>query len=162
MIAKLYERVALLGRGFNVLAAIAVVLMMLLTCADVLLRSFRRPIPGTYEIMGFLGTVVIAFALASTSVEKGHIAVELLVARLPRKFRTAVAALASFVGAGLFALICWQSVAYAADLRSSGEVSVTLTLPVYPFIYGIAAGSGLLCLLLSIEGLLSAMRMTKQ
>jgi len=28
---------------------------MLLTCADVVMRLFDRPIPGTYELVGYLG-----------------------------------------------------------------------------------------------------------
>jgi TRAP-type C4-dicarboxylate transport system permease small subunit len=158
----LHRGVTLISRGFNALAAIAVVFMMLLTCADVVLRMFHRPIPGTYDIMGFLGTVVIAFSLAYTSLEKGHIAVEIFVERLPRKIKAAVGSLASLIGASLFALITWQSMAYAADLRNIGEVSMTLMLPLYPFIYGIAAGSGLLCLVLLVESLRSALRIIKK
>jgi TRAP-type C4-dicarboxylate transport system permease small subunit len=132
--------------------------MMLLTCADVVLRLFRRPVPGTYEIVGFLGTVVIAFAMAYTSLEKGHIAVELLVQRLPRKLQSGIEAAVSLIGAVLFGLLTWQSFIYAGDLRHSGEVSVTLTMPIYPFIYGIAAGSGLLTLVLLVEALRTAAR----
>lgn len=157
-----HRGVTLISRGFNALAAIAVVLMMLLTCADVVLRMFHRPIPGTYDIMGFLGTVVIAFSLAYTSVEKGHIAVEIIVERLPRKTKAAVGSLTSLIGAFLFALITWQSMAYAADMRNIGEVSMTLMIPLYPFIYGIAAGSGLLCLVLLVESMQSAFRTIKK
>jgi TRAP-type C4-dicarboxylate transport system permease small subunit len=150
-----------LSRGFNVLAGAAVVVMMLLTCADVVLRLLRHPIPGTYEMVGFLGTVVVSLALAHTSLEKGHIAVEILVEKLPRRIQTAVEAATSLLGAALFTLISWQSLAYAADLKQSGEVSVTLTMPIYPFICGIAAGSGLLCLVLLSESIRSAVRAVK-
>jgi TRAP-type C4-dicarboxylate transport system permease small subunit len=135
--------------------------MMLLTCADVVLRLFRHPVPGTYEIVGFLGTVVIAFAMAYTSLERGHIAVELLVEKLPRRLQGGIEAAVSLIGAVLFSLLSWQSLSYAADLRQSGEVSVTLTMPIYPFIYGLAAGSGLLTLVLLLEGLRTAARTVK-
>jgi TRAP-type C4-dicarboxylate transport system permease small subunit len=155
---RLNRGLTLVTRGFNALAGTAVVVMMLLTCADVILRLFRRPIPGTYEIIGFLGTVAISFSLAYTSLEKGHIAVELLVEKLPRRVQAGVESVTLLIGAALFALITWQSMAYAADLKQSGEVSVTLTMPIYPFIYGIAAGSALLCLVLLVESLRSAAR----
>jgi len=158
----LFRGITLVSRGFNVLAGTAVVAMMLLTCADVILRLFRHPVPGTYEIVGFLGTVVISFSLAYTSLEKGHIAVELLIEKLPRRIQTGVESVTSFIGGALFALIAWQSIAYAADLKHSGEVSVTLTMPIYPFIYGIAIGSGLLCLVLLVECLRSATRMVQE
>ncbi len=38
--------------------------MMLLTCADVVLRYFRYPIKGTYDIIGILGGVLIALPLS--------------------------------------------------------------------------------------------------
>ncbi|MCE5283592.1 MAG: TRAP transporter small permease [Deltaproteobacteria bacterium] len=158
---QLIQAVTRISRGFNVLAGAAVVAMMLLTCADVVLRLFRRPVPGTYEIVGFLGTVVIAFAMAYTSLEKGHIAVELLVERLPRRLQSGIEAAVSLIGTVLFGLLTWQSFIYAADLRHSGEVSVTLTMPIYPFIYGIAAGSGLLTLVLLVEALRTAARAVK-
>ena len=39
-----------------------------LTVADVFGRLFNSPIPGTFEIVGFTGAAVIAFALPYTSV----------------------------------------------------------------------------------------------
>jgi TRAP-type C4-dicarboxylate transport system permease small subunit len=159
---RLYRGITLVSRGFNALAGTAVVAMMILTCADVILRLFRHPVPGTYEIIGFLGTVVISFSLAYTSLEKGHIAVELLIEKLPRRIRAGIESATSLMGAALFALITLQSIAYAVDLKRSGEVSVTLTMPIYPFIYGIALGSGLLCLVLLVESLRSATRTVKE
>jgi len=150
-----------ISRGFNAVAGAAVVVMMLLTCADVVLRFFRHPVPGTYELVGFLGTMVISFSMAYTSLERGHIAVEIVVEKLPRRVRTAVEAAVALIGAALFALIAWQSAAYAADLRHSGEVSVTLAMPIYPFIYGMAAGSALLTLVLLSEALRDAARVVK-
>jgi TRAP-type C4-dicarboxylate transport system permease small subunit len=58
------------GNGFNVLACTAVIAMMLLSAADVVLRLFGKPIPGTYELIGFLGTIIVSFALGFTSMEK--------------------------------------------------------------------------------------------
>jgi TRAP-type C4-dicarboxylate transport system permease small subunit len=155
---RLSRGITLISRGFNALAGTAVVAMMLLTCADVVLRLFRHPVPGTYEIVGFLGTVVIAFSLAYTSLEKGHIAVEIVVEKLHLRAQAGIEAATSLIGASLFALIAWQSLLYAVDLKQSGEVSVTLTMPIYPFIFGIAAGSALLSLVLLLESLRSATR----
>jgi TRAP-type C4-dicarboxylate transport system permease small subunit len=139
------------GRGFNLLACAVVIIMMLLSTADVLLRLWGRPIPGTYELVGFLGTLVVAFALAFTSMEKGHIAVEILVERLPQRAQLAIDAFGNLMGMLLFGLIAYQAFIYALDIRKSGEVSLTLQLPPYPFILGIAAGCALLALLLMVD-----------
>jgi TRAP-type C4-dicarboxylate transport system permease small subunit len=158
---RIQREIARISLGFNTLAGTAIIIMMLLTCADVCLRLLRHPIPGTYEMVGFLGTVIISFSLAYTSLEKGHIAVEILVEKLPRRVQVGIEAVTSLIGAALFVLVTWQSLIYASDLRQSGEVSVTLTMPIYPFIYGIAAGSALLFLVLLADGLHSAIRTVK-
>jgi hypothetical protein len=42
-------------------------------------------------------------------------------------------------------------VLYACDLRASGEVSLTLELPFYPFVYGIGFASASVCLVLLVD-----------
>ncbi|HRW80358.1 MAG TPA: TRAP transporter small permease [Desulfomonilia bacterium] len=140
-----------LSEKMNWIGAATLVFMMLLTVADVFGRLFNSPIPGTFEIVGFTGAAVIAFALPYTSVMKGHIAVEVLVERLPRLARIIVNAVNSFVAMVLFAVISWQCVVFAQDIKASREVSLTLQMPVYPFVYGIAAGCALLSLVLFVE-----------
>jgi len=129
-------------------AGTAIVIMMVLTCADVLLRYFRCPIPGTYELVCYLGAVAVAFAMAHTSVQRGHVAVSLIVRLMPRRIRGIIDATTSIFGLILFALITWQSVVYAETLRASGEVSLTLRLPFYPFVYGVGFASAAVCLVL--------------
>jgi len=135
----------------NNVAGAGIVAMMLLTCADVLLRLFRHPIPGTYEIIGFLGTIVTAFAMGQTSLEKGHIAVEFFSSRLSVRGQLYLDGLEAFAGAALFGILAWQSAVYAEDLRKSGEVSLTLAMPIHPFAWGIAAGCVLLCTVLLLD-----------
>ncbi|MGB4221109.1 MAG: TRAP transporter small permease [Smithellaceae bacterium] len=139
------------GKAFNILACAAVVAMMLLSTADVVLRIFGRPIPGTYELVGFLGALVVSFALAFTSLEKGHIAVDILVEKLPLRYRLSIDAFCNLAGAFLFSMIGYQAFIYALDIKNSGEVSPTLHIPAYPFIFGISLGCTLLCLLLAAD-----------
>lgn len=144
-IDSLVERLATF---FNGIAAAAVVGMMVLTCMDVLLRFFRHPIPGTYEIVGLLGAVFVSFSLARTSVDQGHIAVDFLVQRLPQRWQYAVEAVNAGICALLFTVICRQCVLYALDLKTSGEVSMTLQIPIHPFVLGIALGCAMLSIVL--------------
>lgn len=146
------------GKGFNILACVAVIAMMLLSTADVFLRLFWKPIPGTYELVGFLGTIVVSFALAFTSIEKGHIAVEILVEKLPQRAQLALEGFCDLIAALLFGMIAYQAVLYALDIKKSGEVSLTLQMPAYPFIFGIAVGCALLTLLLAADVLKSLQR----
>ena len=146
------------GKGFNVLACTAVIAMMLLSAADVVLRLFGKPIPGTYELIGFLGTIIVSFALGFTSMEKGHIAVEILVEKLPQRAQFAIEAFTNFVSFLVFGLIAYQAFIYTLDIKKSGEVSLTLQLPIYPFIFGMALGFALLCLLLIADFIKSLQR----
>lgn len=140
-----------LARRLGIIAAVAIFSMMALTCADVILRLFRMPIPGTYEIVSFMGAVAVSFAIAHTSVEKGHVAVSLVVQLLPKRAQAVIESILAALGIILFALIAWQSVLYGLDCQSSGEVSLTLQLPFYPIIYGVALGAGVVCLVLLVD-----------
>ena len=130
------------------IAGAAIVAMMLITCADVVLRYFRKPIPGTYELVCFLGAVAVAFAMAHTSVERGHVAVSLVVRYFPRRIQGLIDAITNIFGLVLFTLIAWYSLQYASDLRATGEVSLTLELPFYPFVCGVGFSAAAVCLVL--------------
>lgn len=136
---------------FNWVAAGALVSMMVLTCCDVILRFFRHPIPGTYEIVGLLGTVVISFSLAYTTAQKGHIAVEFVVQRFTRKTQNIIDSTNDLLSLILFAIITWQSTLYGFDLKQSGEVSLTVQFPIHPFVFGISLGCGMVCLVLAMD-----------
>ena len=138
----------LLARRLDMIAAMAIVAMMSLTCADVILRMFRKPILGTYEIVSFLGAVAVSFAMAHTTAERGHVAVSLIVQLFPKRLQGIIEGVMSIFGIILFGLIAWQSVLYGIDCQRSGEVSLTLQLPFYPVIYGLAVGAVVVCLVL--------------
>lgn len=148
---------------FNWAAAAALVGMMLLTCVDVVMRrSFNHPIPGTYEIVGLLGALLISFALAYTTAQKGHIAVEFLVQRLSKKIQRVIDAANQLLGITLFVILSWQSVLYAMDLKESGEVSMTVQMPIHPFVFGIAIGCALVSLVLALDFYKSLTRLRVQ
>ncbi len=155
---RLERSILSITQKINWVAAAAVLIMMVLTCADVILRFLRHPIPGTYETVGLLGAIVVSFSLAHTSVMRGHISVEFIVQRLPKTAQIVIDGINSLLGAALFGLITWQSMLYASNLMHTGEVSLTLQMPIYPFVYGIAVGSGMLCVVSLIDFLKSLKR----
>jgi TRAP-type C4-dicarboxylate transport system permease small subunit len=154
-----------IARAFYIVAGTAIVVMMLLTVFDVLMRlcvtlyqrygweflgSFK-PVPGTYELVGFLGSVAVAFAMAHTSIKKGHVSVSLLVRLLPPRVQAAVGWLTETLSLAFFSLLVWRALVYANHLIDSGEVSLTLQLPFYPFVWGIGLGAFAVCLALVVE-----------
>ena len=145
------KNIKLFTERLDLIAALAIFAMMSITFVDVVLRLFRRPIPGSYEIVALLAAVAISFAIAHTSVQKGHVAVSIFVQLLPKKFQDIIECTITVFGIVLFALITWQSIIYAMECSSSGEVSMTLEMPFYPVIYGVAFGCGALCLALLVD-----------
>ena len=127
--------------------------MIVLTCANIVSRLVWVPIKGTFELMGFFGAIVTAFALGSTQVARGHIAVDVLVNRFTR-FKRRLTELVNNLACGLFfGVAAWQLVLKADTLRQYGEVTETLRIAYYPFVYGVAAGCAVLALVLLTNGL---------
>ncbi|MFW6138993.1 MAG: TRAP transporter small permease [Spirochaetota bacterium] len=150
---KAQTGIAITAHALKWISAVSVVSMMLLTCADVILRLFRRPIPGTYELVGFLGAMFVSFSLAYTSVMRFHISVEFLYRKLAAGTRKIVEVINSTVPGILFGFITWHCFAYAMDMKKAGEISLTLQVPIYPFVLGVAAGCGILCAVLLFRAL---------
>jgi TRAP-type C4-dicarboxylate transport system permease small subunit len=144
-----FERdVERLARVVNWIAAAAIVAMMAITCADVVLRFFRMPIPGAYEIVRFLGAFAVAFAMGYVTAEKGHVAVTFMIQRLSARSQTVCEITSLLFSIGLFLAVGQQSLLYAADLRRVGEVSLALGVPLYPIVYGIGFAAFVVCLVL--------------
>jgi TRAP-type C4-dicarboxylate transport system permease small subunit len=139
------------SRILNWVAGFSLVGMMFLTCADIVLRFFRRPILGTYEIVGFLGAMVAGFAIAQTTIDRGHVAVQVVVARFSPQIQKIIYLITHILSIFLFALLAWECVRYGNDFRASGEVSLTLRMPFYPVVYGIALSAIVVCLVLFVD-----------
>ena len=120
--------------------------------ADVLLRSLKSPITGTYELVGFLGAVAIGFSLPQTSLDKGQVLMDFLTRRLPAGIARALSALTRAIGAGLFCLIAWNLFAMGADLRRTGDETPLLHLPHFLLAWGIAGACAVESLVLAAEG----------
>ncbi len=137
-----------LCRFINLIGGIALTFIMSLTVADIILRFFRMPIVGTYELVAFSGAVVIGFAVPLTSWMRGHIYVDFLILRFSQKIRNFVNIVTRFLGIWLFIMIGWNLISYGMDLRKSGEVSLTLQIPFYPVAFGVGICCFIQCLVL--------------
>jgi TRAP-type C4-dicarboxylate transport system permease small subunit len=128
------------------LAGLGLLTMVLVTALDVVLRVFGVSLTGAYDIVRIAGLITIAAALPYTTAIKGHVAIEYFFHKLGRRGRTGVDALMRLLGIVLFGLLAWQSVEYGNALKKSGEVSMTLQLPVFWVPYVLAFSCGLVVL----------------
>jgi TRAP-type C4-dicarboxylate transport system permease small subunit len=132
----------------NIIAGISLTFLMLLTVTDVILRSFRRPVVGTYELVAFAGAVVIGFAMPMTSWLRAHIFVDFFILKFSQKGRNIFNIATRCVVIMLFFLIGWNLIKYGMDLQKSGEVSLTLQMPFYPVAYGVGVCCFIQCLVM--------------
>lgn len=129
------------------LAGWGVVATMLLVVINILLRTVaNRPIQGVYEVVGFITAVVIAFGLAWCAVQKGHIAIEFIVEKLPVKAQSVIHVSSGFAIMLLLLFISYRVFHHGFKVIASGEVSATAQIPFYPFIFLVALGFLLLFL----------------
>jgi TRAP-type C4-dicarboxylate transport system permease small subunit len=139
------------SRLLFVIAGLALVSSMFLTCGDVILRCFKAPIVGTYELVGILGALVIGFAVPQTSRVRGQVVMDFLTDKLPYKLRIVLHVVTRFIGIALFAIIAWQIWNLGNDYRTAGEVTLTLQIPTYPVAYAISLCSAIQCLVLFVD-----------
>lgn len=125
--------------------------MMFLTVADVVLRTFKRPIVGTYELVGLLGAVAIGFAIPQTSRVQGHVMMDFVTDKLPAGVQKLFRVLTRLLAIATFIIIAWNLWVLGSDYSKMGETTLTLQLPLYPVAYGIAICCFVECLVLFLE-----------
>ncbi|HEY5974549.1 MAG TPA: TRAP transporter small permease [Geobacteraceae bacterium] len=152
------QLVSYLSRFCMIVGGVALLLLVLLATGNVAMRLFHLPFAGTYEIVSFLGALVTAGALAHTQRRKDHIMVDIVTDRFPPLVKRLLDAVSDGLAALLFGIAARQVWKWGDNLKMSGELSETLQLKYYPFVYGVAAGFGLLTLVLVLQMLRAILR----
>jgi TRAP-type C4-dicarboxylate transport system permease small subunit len=130
-----------ISKGMQWVAGVTMCVIMAITLADVIMRPFGYPIIGAFEVISFLGAIVVGFAVPYTSLMNGHIYVDFLINSFSGNHKNVLHATTRIMGIFLFFILGWFFFSMAKDLYMKGEVSTTLKLPFYP----IAAGLGVSC-----------------
>jgi TRAP-type C4-dicarboxylate transport system permease small subunit len=150
--SKFEKVVRSISNYFNWIAGAALVIMLLWIVADIIgNKLFSWPVPGSIEMVSFLGVIVIGFSIAYTQVLRGHIEVEFVVMRLPQKVQSIIQIIVYILSLALFIVLSWRSLVYAFELRASGEVSMTQEIPFYPFVLMLALCCLVVCLVLIVQ-----------
>jgi TRAP-type C4-dicarboxylate transport system permease small subunit len=139
------ERISRWMLGFS---GVVLTLIMLLTVSDVILRIFKTPIIGTYELVSLGGAAVIAFAIPRTSWLRGHIFVDFFYQGWPTKARMVLNLATRLICIAVYILIGWNLIQLGMDLHTSGEVTPTRHLPFYPVAYALSLCCFIECLVM--------------
>ena len=148
------ERVNIfLNKILMVLGSVAVLLLMAIATTNAFLRIpfIKSTWRGAYETVGFLGAIVIAFALGYTQKRKDHIVVDILTAKFTKRVNRILDGINYFVTMIFFAIISWQVLVWGMKISRSGEVSETLKIVFHPFIYSVSFGFAVFSLTLIID-----------
>ncbi|MCU0579568.1 MAG: TRAP transporter small permease [Desulfobacterota bacterium] len=151
-----------LNKILLVLGGITVLALMLMATGNVVLRIFHLPFRGTYEIVGFLGAVVIAFALGYTQQRKDHIVVDILTEKFSKRTNRILNAINYLVTMLFFGIVSWQVLIWGFKIWREGELSETLKVIFYPFVLCVGAGFAVLTLVLFNDLLQSVFKQTEK
>lgn len=162
-LASLVERgLSRLNRIAVTVAAASLVVMMMLTVADTILRYvFNQPILGAFELTEFMIILLVFFGLAYTQQTKGHVSIDLVADRLPRTAQGIMGLITSLLATGFISLMVWRQIVYAERLSNMNQVSRELGLPISPFVVCAAVGTAVFCLALLVDVVYSARAVKK-
>jgi TRAP-type C4-dicarboxylate transport system permease small subunit len=134
------------------IAMILLLLLMFMTVGDIVGRYMVGiipgfgPIPGTFELTEIMLAVAVLTAIGHTQMRRGHISIDLVISKFPRKVRALIDCITQFLSLAIFVLVTWQTIKYAHLLYISNDVSAILRLPLYPFLIVAAIGCFTFCL----------------
>jgi TRAP-type C4-dicarboxylate transport system permease small subunit len=138
------------NRWANFLGVAVLFLMVCLTFIDVIMRYiFNSPIKGVLEITEVMMVMAIFLAIAHTQNEKGHVSIDLVIARLKSKPKLILEFINGLLGLGLFIIMIWQSVMRTMlAINKNSMHSQYFPLPDAPFTAIVVLGCLALCLIL--------------
>lgn len=110
---------------------------------DVIGRAAGRPLFGSQDIVTMAMVIVVFGGMALCDRQGGHVAVDLLERRFPRRLNRAIDVIAAALGAVIFAMIAW-AVFESAKLSVMLNLSTNLlALPKAWFQWALAGFAGL-------------------
>jgi len=123
---------ARLERAQLVLAAGALVVMSLVTVADVLLRYLlNRPVRGSYDLVECTLVVFVFHGIATVFLNRQNIVIDLIDGIASAGLRTALIRISDVVQIAVLALLAWAMLSPAWQAFDYGDRKLELGLPVY-------------------------------
>ena len=137
------------ARGFAVVAATALAVLMFLTALDVVLRyGFTRPLAWSYELTRVFLLIIVFFGVAYVGLKKSHVRISVVISHLPPRPQAILNAITDLMSLFTFAFITWQGAVRAIILLQSGQIFSNLRFPVYTVLILLSLGSFIFCIVL--------------
>ncbi len=145
--------VVFLVRLLAVVAGVAALTMIAVTCLDVILRQLGYPLLGVVDIVQLTACVAGICALPYTTATKGHVAVEFFFQRLPRKSKVVIDGMNRLLIACMFLFLAWRCWVYGLYMLRKGIGTMTLQLPMF-WVMWLMSFSFLVVVLVKIQHLM--------
>ena len=141
----------LLRRALMIAGGVSLLALTLLATMNVALRIFQVPLGGTYEVVSFLGAIVTAGALGYTQKRKDHIVVDILSEKFPAPVKRVLDRVSYALILVFFSVVSWQTFVCGKRLMQTGELSETLKIAYYPFVFLVSLGFAVLALTIFLD-----------
>ncbi|WP_320171096.1 TRAP transporter small permease [Maridesulfovibrio sp.] len=151
MIDILEKTAVFICRVLAAVAGAALTVMIVLACANMVSRAVYIPVKGTFELMGFLGAVTAGFSLGFSQLTRSHIAVGLLFNRFPEPVRRVLDVVSEGASCVFFIFCANETAKWGMFLLDLGELSETLGIRFYPFVFAVALGCASMAFVLILD-----------
>ena len=150
-----FEETGFLPRGvsgFSVLGVVALLLMMLLTFADVTGRTlFGRALTGTVETITLLMGVLVFCGLAKTELSNRHVVVDVLLNLVPKGTRRVATIVNLILAVFVTSVMTWRLTLTAISVFDEQETTMIWSLPYWPVAIIMVIGMVLFLMVLIVK-----------
>lgn len=129
------------------ISMVVIVLAVLVVVADVTLRRlFNSPIHGSRDLTMVAFSIIVFLPLAWHALRNGHIELDFLVKKFPKTAQKILEVIMMFITTVILGLMSWRLLVHGTVLQAMKGESVTLGIPMWPFVYLASFGSMMLTL----------------
>lgn len=129
-----------IGASANVVAAVSLALVALITVAAVVMRAFSKNLPDALDLASIAMGITIFWGFAATFIHDANIRVGATTLFFGPRATRIVRALANSVTFGFVGLMAFAGLDHFETARRSGEVTAQLRIEIWPFLAVALAG----------------------
>ena len=129
------------------ISGICILIMVFFVVFNVVSRGiFKWSIPGFYEILSLLGTILYSFGLVYAAIKGQHIVMDLVINRVPEKLRNACNILVRIIVVLFCCLFAYAGIDITLGMLD--EKTFDIRIPVAPFRFIVVSAFIMLALLI--------------
>lgn len=134
---KFSKLVSMLSSYMSIVAGITLILVMLLTVVDVILRYFDYPITGVYDLVAIGGSIIVGFSIPYAADKKVHVYMEMVQQFNSKILKNILYAVTRLIAFGISLMIAWNLLKLGFAYKTTGEASLTIQVAYYPIAIGL-------------------------